>query len=374
MSRTRLYLFGMSALTGALVIGSSLQGCRGDSGTPGFGGSVGSGASAASSTTKSTSATSGNGGGVPALDRTIQQITNPSDPAFVTNAYVRLTGVIATSVKFEVSKSKSSGSCLWGLFVSAPGLTTTAPNTGILVVNDGTPATASGDAGEVYCPVPQAGMPAGDMFPDDTAPGDVFDIVGEASSYVPSTCGAPDAAPPDNSNVPQYQITKVTSAKRTSRGAKLPTPAVLTSAEVAAIAGGTDTKTLGQWGGVRVTVQNVTAVLQEGMTFDSYGHMLMDDGLQVGDKLYYVGYLKTTDACYNGPAFPVYTPHFDSITGLVYLDYCTWGLSPSSKCTDLTPPSEDCLTPADWDAGGTDAGDPCTTGPDAGSNGATCCY
>ena len=68
-------------------------------------------------------------------------------------------------------------------------------------------------------------------------------------------------------------------------------------------------------------------------------------------------------------------PHFNSVSGFVYLDYCTWGLSPGSKCTDLTPPSEDCVTPADWDAGADagDAGDPCA-GPNASSNGSICCY
>ena len=370
MHRTTLYLFGTSALTCALIVGSSLQGCR-DNTAPGFGGSTGAGASSSTTTTTSSS-TTGAGGGVAALDRTIQQITNPSDPNYVTNAYVKLSGVVAMSAKFEVSKSKSSGACLWGVFVSAPGLTTTGPNTGLLVVNEGTPATASGDAGTVYCPVPQAGMPAGDLFPDDTAPGDVFDIVGETTSYVPSTCGSPDAAPPDNSNVAQYQLTKLTTVTRTSKGGPVPTPAVLTDAEATAIAAGTDKSTLAQWGGVKVTVQNVTAVLQEGMTFDSYGHMLMDDGLQVGDKLYYVGYLKATDSCYNGPGFTKTTPQFTSVSGFVYLDYCTWGLSPESKCTDLTPPSNDCVTPATWD-GGADAGDPCS-GPDAGPTASVCCY
>ena len=230
MSRTTLYLFGTSALTGALIVGSSLQGCRGNDSQPRLRRQRRRRREREQLLDDHDhSSTSGAGGGVPAVPATIKQITDPTDPSYVTGVYVKLTNVVAMSGKFLVSKSKSSGSCLWGVFVSESGITTTGPNTGILVVNNGTPATASGDAGTAYCPVPQAGMPAGDLFPDDTAPGDLFDIVGEATSYVPSTCGAPDAAPPDNSNVAQYQITKLTSVVRKGRGAPVPQPAVLTA-------------------------------------------------------------------------------------------------------------------------------------------------
>ncbi len=352
-SRSTLFFLGTSALTGALLAGSSLEGCRGDSSGVGTGASAGAGATSATSGKGSTSAaTTGAGGSSSALDVTIPEITDPTNPGYVTGVQVKLTGVVAMSIKFLVSKSSTSGACLWGVFVSTGGLQTTGPNTGLLVVNDGATATTSGDAGKAYCPVYQAGMKAGDLFPDDTAPGDVFDIVGETGSYVPSTCGAPDAGPPDNSNVPQYQLSKLSKVTRTKQGGPVPTPAVITAAEAMAIAGGTDKTTLDQWGGVKVTVENVSAVLQGGATFDAYGHLLLDDGIQVGDKLYYVGYVKTTDVCYAGPTFPSTIPSFTSVSGFVYLDFCTWGLDPADKCHDFAPPSDDCESVVD---GGADA-------------------
>ncbi len=239
------------------------------------------------------------------------------------------------------------------MFLSSPGLSVAAPHTAILAVNDGTPASALDGGTAAYCPVIQAGQPAGDLFPDDTKPGDVFDIVGLAGSYLPSTCGAPDAAPPDNTDVGQHQLSKLSVVTRTSVGGPVPAPYVLSAAEAQSLAAGQDATFLGAWGGARVEVDNITAVLQQGMTFDPYGHMLMNDGVQVGDKLYYVGYVKATDACYSTPVFGTTTPKFNAVRGFVYLDYCTWGLSPADKCHDLSPPSEDCVRAAD---AGTDAG------------------
>jgi len=37
-----------------------------------------------------------------------------------------------------------------------------------------------------------------------------------------------------------------------------------------------------------------------------------------------------------------YPTTFTSLTGLIYLDYCTWSLTPRSRCTDLDPPSQNC--------------------------------
>ena len=37
-----------------------------------------------------------------------------------------------------------------------------------------------------------------------------------------------------------------------------------------------------------------------------------------------------------------YPAEFRSITGLVYLDFCTYALAPRSRCRDLDPPSSGC--------------------------------
>jgi hypothetical protein len=282
-------------------------------------------------------------GSVPTV--TIAQITDPTAPGFVTDTQVRISGVVATSIKFLSTKS-SSGSCSWGVFLSTASLTTAAPHSAILALNDGAAATAPDGGGPTACPVLQEGQAAGDLFPDDTAPGDVFDIVGLATSYVPAGCGAPDAGAPNNSNVAEYELTTLSSVSRTSRGAQVPSPHVFTASEAASLSAGQDATFLGAWGGALVTVQNVMAVEQGGSLLDAYGHLLLDDGIQVGEKLYYVGAVKTTDVCYDGPVFAS-APTFTSVSGFAYLDYCTWGIDPRDKCNDLAPPSEDCASVAD---------------------------
>lgn len=351
-----------AALTGALVLGSSLQGCRSDSiSSAGTGGT----------TTTSTSSQTGTGGtssdAGPSVPVTIQQITDPTAPGHVgAKTPVKLSGVVAMSIPFLVSKS-SAGSCLWGIFVSSPGLTQTAPNTGMLVVGYGTPATVADGGTKAYCPTiqpypPAPGMPSGSPFPDDTQPGDVFDIYGVTDSYIPTTCTAVDAAA-GSSSVPSLQVGKVTTATKTGT-APVPKAYVMTTADLASLAGGSDTSWLDKFGNVRVEVDNVSVMPYTGALTDTYGHMYLQDGVQVGDKLYYVGYVKAIDACYSGPSYPTYSPTFQSITGFVYLDYCNWGLSPSNKCFDLVPASDDCASVAY-----ADGGEPDGSSPDGGDGG-----
>jgi hypothetical protein len=352
-SSTMVFLSTLS-LTGALVLGSSAPGCRSDSANTG---GSGTGTPTAGSSNAS-SGSSGTGGNTGTTTVTIQQITDPSNPGYVGPATpITIKGAVAMSIKFLVSKS-SSDSCLWGVFLSAPGLTTTAAHTGVLALSYGTMAVGK-DGGTAYCPTLQAGQPAGDAFPDDTAPGDVLDIVGETDSYVPASCSSADAGL-GATNVPGIQVGKVTSATRTSVGGPTPAPYTLTASDLSSLAAASDKDWLDSWGNVYVQADNVVAEAQTGGTnplFDNYGHMLLQEGtngIQVGDKLYYVGYVKSTDICYSGPSFPTAPPiSFTAIRGFVYLDYCNWGLDPRNKCEDLSPPSDDCA--AFFDAG-TDAG------------------
>jgi hypothetical protein len=276
---------------------------------------------------------------------TIQQLTDPSAPGFVGSGVVELVGVVATSTKFLVSKG-SSGSCLWGVFVSSPGLAIAAPHSAILAVSFGTPATPV-DGGKAYCPDIRLNQPAGDAFPDDTQPGDVLTIVGTAGSYIPSTCTLPDAGPPNVSDVPQYQLSKVSLVSRTGTNGQVPAPYTLTTADVASFTAGADAAFFGAWGGARVSVLNVQTELQAGSLLDVFGHMLLTDGLQIGDKIYYDGFAKAQDACYSSPTFTMPTPTFNGVAGYVYLDYCTWNLQPANKCHDLSPPSADCALSPD---------------------------
>ena len=283
---------------------------------------------------------------------TIAQITDPTASGFVTGTQVRLSGLVATTIKFEVSKS-SAGECSWGVFLSTPGLTVAAPHSAILTINNGTPASAS-DGGPAQCPTLQANQPAGDLFPDDTLPGDVFDIVGFATSVAPSACVASAGAVPNMSTVGQYQLNALSAVTRTSRGAAVPAPYVFTAGDAASLSAGQDATFLGEWGGALVTVENLMAVEQQGSLVDAYGHLLLSDGLQIGDKLYFVKSVAATDSCYAGPDF-ANTPTFSSISGIVYLDYCTWGIDPLDKCNDFVPPSNDCASVADAGPGASPA-------------------
>ncbi len=337
------------------MLGSSLSACRSsDTTTTGSGGS-----STSSSTTTTTASGAGGASGIPVV--TIQQITDPTAAGAVgAKTVVTIKGVIAMSIPFLVSKG-SSGSCLWGIFVSAPGITTAAANTGLLVVGEGTPASVADGGTKAYCPTiqpypPAPGMPSGSPFPDDTIPGDVFDITGTSEPYIDKECSAVDAGP-GSSSVAQAQLSSVTVANRTSRGAPVPAPYVLTTADLASLAAGNATGWLDSYGGVLVQAQNVNVVEYQGSLTDTYGHMYLQDGIQVGDKLYYVGYVDAIDACYSGPSYPTYSPSFQSITGFVYLDYCNWGLSPRNKCFDLVPASDDCESVVYADGGLPDGGD-----------------
>jgi hypothetical protein len=347
-SSTMVFL-GTGTVTAALVVGSAgVQGCRSDS--------VGLGGGVAATTTGTGNQVDGG-----AIEVSIAQITDPMSTGHVgPKTPVKVAGAVAMSIKFLVAKSSSSGSCLWGVFLSAPGLTETAPNSGVLAVSFGTPAVAK-DGGKAFCPTIQANEPAGDAFPDDVKPGDVLDIIGQSDAFIPSTCTTGDAGL-GASMIPGIQISKVTSVTRTGTGAPLPTPHKLSASDLTTLAAGSDQGWLDQWGNVLVEVDNVSAKDQNGGLTDNFGHMLLDvgtNGIQVGDKLYYVGFVKGTDACYAGPYYTTLpTPDaglpFNSITGFVYLDFCNWGLSPRNKCIDLNPPSDDCLSVVD--DGGLDGG------------------
>jgi hypothetical protein len=260
---------------------------------------------------------------------------------------VEVKGALAMSHKFLVSHSKTSNSCLWGVFISDPISGETQPNSGILAVSYGTPAVVNDGGTTAFCPVPGPGGtgPAGDAFPDDVVPGDELDIIGQSDSYIPSTCGMN----PGESTVPGFQLSKVTMVTRTGTGKALPKPHVLTATELAAIADQTNMMAHTQWGGVKVSVANVTSVPQangDGGTAitDQYGHIvLMTPSMQVGDKVYYQGLLAKKDVCHKGPVYANAATTFTQIDGFHYLDFCTWNLQPGNRCVDLQPGSDDCM-------------------------------
>lgn len=335
-----LVFMGTSILTGALVVSSSLEGCSTGS-TSNTGGDTNTTSSTAH--TGGGTGTGGTGGTTTVIAATIEQITTFPEGGVGIDVAVKLTGVVAMSTKFKVSGPGSSGSCLWGVFVSSPGLTETQPNSGLMITSYGSHATTPEGGSTSYCPVPQAGQPAGDAIPDDVEPGDVLDIIGQTARYLSKSCGSADAGVANPSDVEQFQLSNVESVVKTGTAA-VPTPHVLSDADVATLIDGHDSDFLAKWGGVKVRASNLTTVPQAGELTDTYGHMVMTNGLLVGDKIYYVGYLKSSDACYAGPVYPSATQALAWVDGFVYLDFCTWSIDPAHKCYDLNPPSSDCVS------------------------------
>lgn len=381
MVRSSKWMFlGTGALTGLLTMWSSLAGCQGGTSaatggdTTGSGGTGGAGTTTGANTGGSTgtdttsSSSTGAGGGGETVAAVNDVTGDPTSKNKVGQGLpVKLPGVIAMSQKFLVSGPGTTGNCLWGVFVSAPGLTETQPYSGVLAIaKNGFPGAIVGDAGKAFCP--KLGTdPTGDSIPDDVKPGDVLDIIGQTDAYVSSSCGAN----PGETKIPGTQVSNVTSVVRTSTmPGPVPTPHVMTAAEIPQLAaGGVIPGQNGQpptldpavvafhqkWGGVKVAVQNVVSEAQmaNGVTgiVDGFGHMLVHDvgnaaptqadKLQVGDKLYYRAYLKKSNFCYSGPVYADPVTTFTSIEGFHYLDFCTWGLSPNNKCADIAPPSPD---------------------------------
>jgi len=184
-------------------------------------------------TTGATTSTGGMMCPVGAPTHTVQEVTNGT---LGSKTDATLKGVVAMSKKFLVS---SKTSCLWGVFVSAPGLTETAENTGLLALSYGTPPVIPPGGGTTaYCPEQDASppAPAGDSFPDDVKPGDVLDLVGTTASF-PTTfnCMAPDPA----NTVPMRQFSSVCSVTRTGT-APLPKAHVLSAAEIASLTSTSD--------------------------------------------------------------------------------------------------------------------------------------
>jgi hypothetical protein len=353
MQRRGLLVWGAGALTGVLTVWTSLAGCQGDGAgatssssesTQGTGGSTGStGGLGGGTSTSSSDMTGGStsSGGPMSTPATVKDVTTGVVGAAVK---VKLTGVVAMSQKFLVSKGSTSGSCLWGIFVSDPGLKETAPNTGTMVLSYGTNAVIPDGGTTAFCP--RLGIdPIGDKIPDDTKPGDVLDVSGETSYFLLSQC----AKEMNGSTVAQYQIAKATSVTKTGT-APVPAAHLLTAAELAKLASPTDKDFHNQWGGVKVKIADVSftpQMVKDPKTgnmvpsvVDGYGDITTTTGLKVGDNIYYRGYSKDKNFCYNGPNYTAPFPDkFTAIEGFSYLDYCTWSLQPNDKCADLAPVS-----------------------------------
>lgn len=235
--------------------------------------------------------------------------------------------LLASSQKFLVSEAKS-GSCLWGAFAADP--ERTGAGSGLFLVSYGAPH-AEGEA----C------VAGSDGLPDDLKPGDTLEVEGRLDSYVPSTCGGTAPAP-------QLRIDAACPARRGAQG-EPPEAALLEPALADRLAAGQDAELLRQWSGALVRL-NGAAALQDGDDGDAvfpFGVIRLEQSaLEVHSRLYYF------DLSEAGPRDSGKAPRygfptaFQRLTGIVFLDYCTWVLAPRDRCADLVPGSEGCVSQA----------------------------
>jgi hypothetical protein len=233
--------------------------------------------------------------------------------------------LVASSQKFLVSEAKS-GSCLWGAFAADP--LVTGAGSGLFLVSFGAPH-AEGEA----C------APGADGLPGDLSPGDGLQVEGKLEDYVPAACAGTAPAP-------QLLIDAACPARREG-GRTAPTPASIDFALATRLAAGIDAELLRDWSGALVRVEAASAVqdADDGDAVFPFGVLrLAETSLEVHSRLYYF------DLSEGGPRASVKAPHyayptvFRSITGIVFLDYCSWVLAPRDRCADLSPSSAGCLS------------------------------
>ncbi|HEX2872103.1 MAG TPA: hypothetical protein VHP33_12620 [Polyangiaceae bacterium] len=240
---------------------------------------------------------------------------------------VALGPLVASSQKFLVSEAKS-GSCLWGAFAADP--VRTGAGSGLFLVSYGAPRAEG-----VACAAGSDGLP------DDLKPGDTLEVEGRFDSYVPSTCGGTAPAP-------QLRIDAACPARR-GASSEPPEAALLEPALADRLAAGKDVELLRQWSGALVQLSGVAALQDpdDGDAVFPFGVIrLQQTALEVHSRLYYF------DLSEAGPRDSGKAPRygfptaFQRLTGIVFLDYCTWVLAPRDRCADLAPAGEGCASQA----------------------------
>lgn len=236
---------------------------------------------------------------------------------------VSVAKLVASSQKFLVSEAKS-GSCLWGAFAAAP--QRGGARSGLFLVSFGAPHAPGA-----------ACTPGSDGLPDDLKPGDALQVEGMLDEYAPAAC---DGTAPAQ----QLRIDVACPARRGPSSTE-PEAAVIDRALADRLAAGKDAQLLRDWSGALVRLAGVSAQqdTDDGDAVFPFGALRLEQtALEVHSRLYYF------DLSEGGPRASAKAPRyryptaFSSITGVVFLDYCSWVLAPRDRCADLSPASEGC--------------------------------
>jgi hypothetical protein len=159
---------------------------------------------------------------------------------------------------------------------------------------------------------------------------------GKLDEYAPAACS--DVAP-----APQLIVDAACPLVRD--GAQLPPQAAVIDAALAdRLAAGKDIALMRQWSGALVRLEDVSAQRDEdGDAVFPFGVVrLAETSLEVHSRLYYFDLSEGGPrAAGKSPRF-AYPTAFGALTGVVFLDYCSWSLGPRDRCRDLVPASAGC--------------------------------
>jgi hypothetical protein len=229
----------------------------------------------------------------------------------------------ASSQKFLLSEARS-GSCLWAAFAADP--ERRGAGSGLLLVSFGTPH-AEGDA----C------QPGSDGLPDDLAPGDRLEVQGFVDEYAPTSC-------PEVVAAWQLRVDVGCPVRRVGQ-AEAPEPTLIDLELADRLAAGRDRELLRAWGGALVRLDDVSA-RQDPEDLDAvlpFGVIeLEQSSLPVHSRLNYFDLSQGGPRAAGKAVALSYPARFDHVSGVVFLDYCTWALGPRDPCQDLSPPSQHC--------------------------------
>ena len=236
---------------------------------------------------------------------------------------IKLSGLLASSQKFLVSEAKS-GACLWGAFAADAQLT--GAGSGLLLVSFGSEHAAD-----------QPCVAGSDALPSDLRPGDQLEAQGMLDQYRPATC--PGVAP-----APQLRVDVACPLARVGSVAP-PRAASIDFTLADELAAGADRDLLRAWSGALVRLDGAFAEQDpsDGDAVFPFGVLkLAETELEVHSRVYYfdLGAAGPRDPS-KAPAYGYPAP-FLSLTGVVFLDYCSWSLAPRDRCSDLSPGSGNC--------------------------------
>jgi len=244
-------------------------------------------------------------------------------------ASVLLPALVASSQKFLLSVSKSTGACWWAAVAAAAGVV--GENSGVLLLSKSASAGATAVSGAPECPPDQDALPA------DLAPGDQLAAFGNFQDYQPAACHG--RAP-----MRELLIKAGCAVNRTGRG-EPPAAARITPELADRLAQGSDTALLRAWSGARIELTELDALAVDGSTnaVGPYGVMsFAQTKLALHSKIPYAD-LSGAGAGASGKSLSFsYPAHFARASGVLFLDYCTWSLELCEPCADLSPQSPAC--------------------------------